>query len=98
MTALNWELSDESVMIFSDTLMLSGETHRPLSFTTKVFPLPHLDLCIAGTGVQQLVQHFWSATNSGMAVSDIDHDLLPFESAVVSSLCSVFGPLLTVGD
>ena len=25
-------------------------------------------------------------------------DLLPFESAVVSSLCSVFGPLLTVGD
>ncbi len=28
----------------------------------------------------------------------ISGDLLPFESAVVSSLCSVFGPLLTVGD
>jgi hypothetical protein len=73
MTALNWELNEDGVVILSDTLVLSGETHRPLSFTTKVFPLPHLSLCIAGTGLQQMVQNFWLVTNNGMVVSDIDH-------------------------
>ncbi len=36
--------------------------------------------------------------DSNLFPKDLDHDLLPFESAGVSSLCSVFGPLLTVGD
>lgn len=30
--------------------------------------------------------------------NNYDGDLLPVESAVISSLCSGFGPLLTVGD
>ncbi len=73
MTALNWELNEDSVLILSDTLALSGETHRPMNFTSKVFPLPHLSLCIAGTGLQQIVQNFWSYTNSEIVVRDIDH-------------------------
>ena len=39
--------------------------------------------------------HRWGIQTSNWRKPD---DLLPFESPVVSSLCSVFGPLLTVGD
>ena len=73
MTALNWELAPEHVLILSDSLALSGDDHRPAFMTTKVFPLSHLGLCIAGTGAQPLAERFWAHANSKCVVSDVAH-------------------------
>ena len=73
MTALNWELAPEHVIIMCDSLQLSGDDHRPLSMTTKVYPLPHLGLCIAGTGVQPVAERFWAHVNSRLICRNITH-------------------------
>lgn len=73
MTALNWELAPEHVLILSDSLALAGEDHRPAFMTTKVFPLPHMSLCIAGTGAQPLAERFWAHANSKCVASDVAH-------------------------
>lgn len=73
MTALNWELAPDHVLILSDSLALTGEDHRPAFMTTKVFTLPHLGLCIAGTGAQPLAERFWAHANSKCVASGVAH-------------------------
>src|SRR5690349_12489521 len=54
MTALNFALHDDCVLITTDSLG-SGDDHVPRSFHTKVFPLPHVNGVICGTGALPLV-------------------------------------------
>lgn len=85
MTALNWELAPEQVLILSDSLAFDGKDHRPYFVATKVFPLPHLGLCIAGTGAQPIAVRFWAHVNSGCVVEDIQH-LDEFSPAILREM------------
>ncbi|PRZ43820.1 CHASE domain-containing protein [Tritonibacter scottomollicae] len=60
----------------------------------SIFPEHDLDFLLPITFIEP------ENINSAAVGLDVAHetDLLPVESAFFSSLCSVFGPLLTVGD
>jgi len=73
MTLLNWEMTAEQVILFTDTLSLDGQDHRARSFTTKVFPAPHIGAVIAGTGVGQIVTRFYLNVVGGLVVNDVVH-------------------------
>jgi len=55
MTALNFILQDDGVIISMDTLALSAENKAPFKFVTKFFPLPHMNCIICGTGNMQAI-------------------------------------------
>lgn len=58
MTLLNWEMAPDRVLIFSDTLSLTGDDHLPRSFMTKVHPVPHLNGVVTGTGIGAITMGF----------------------------------------
>ncbi|MBS0220374.1 MAG: hypothetical protein JSR91_06490 [Proteobacteria bacterium] len=72
MTLLNWEMTAEQVILFTDTLSLDGQDRRARSFTTKVFPAPHIGAVIAGTGVAQIVTRFY-LNIVDLVVNDVVH-------------------------
>jgi len=72
MTLLNWELTPEGVTILSDTLSLN-DTHRPRTFLTKVYPAPHLDAVVTGTGLSEIVTRFYFHVSGQAIANDIDH-------------------------
>lgn len=55
MTALNFILQDDGVIISMDTLALSAGNKAPFKFVTKFFPLPHMNCIICGTGNMQAI-------------------------------------------
>jgi hypothetical protein len=55
MTALNWALTDQEVVIANDTLVADGHTHEPIGFSNKVHLIPHAKTIVAGTGIAQLI-------------------------------------------
>lgn len=52
MSALNFIFAREAVYIAADTLLVRHPDKQPLQFTSKIFPVPHLDMVICGTGLQ----------------------------------------------
>jgi len=54
MTALNFILAEDQVIISMDSLS-SNENANPFKYTTKIFPLPHINTVVCGTGSLQLV-------------------------------------------
>lgn len=50
MTALNYILGEQGVIISMDTLSLMMEDKQPFKFVTKFFPIPHMNCVICGTG------------------------------------------------
>ena len=50
MTALNFVLSEDTVIISMDTLSSRAVDHGPHKFVSKIFPLPHMNCVICGTG------------------------------------------------
>jgi len=51
MTALNFELSENNLTLFMDTLVsINDVIKRPLMYTTKMYMLPHLNCIICGVG------------------------------------------------
>ena len=94
MTALNWDLEPEYVLILSDSLAISGEDHRPCFMTTKVFSLPHVGLCIAGTGAQPLAERFWAHANSKCIFEDIAH----LNNYAPTILCAIWEEMLSHPD
>src|SRR6476620_11676920 len=58
MTALHYALMPECVIIAMDSLSLAAEpddSKVPYAFCTKVFPLPHLNGVICGTGLMSVL-------------------------------------------
>ena len=53
--------------------------------TPKVYSLPHLGLCIAGTGVQPVAERFWARANSRCVARDISH-LNEFAPAILKGI------------
>ena len=54
MTALNWWLDENIVLISADSLALDTDG-QPYSFCTKLFPVPHLQGVVCGTGLMPLI-------------------------------------------
>jgi hypothetical protein len=73
MTLLNYIITSEYIFILMDTIALMGENKEPFIYTTKIYPLPHLDMVICGTGVSSFIIDWFVIVNSQMLVKDIDH-------------------------
>jgi hypothetical protein len=73
MSALNFVLQEDMVMVATDTLALSGDTNRPSHFQTKFYPIPHLDGIICGTGVSQFIAQWALQVQTSMLVKNIPH-------------------------
>jgi hypothetical protein len=73
MSALNFSLQEDMVIIATDTLALSAETNRPSHFQTKFYPVPHLEGIICGTGISQFIAKWALQVQTSMLVKDIPH-------------------------
>lgn len=73
MTLLNWEMTPDYVLILSDTLSLDWDDRRARSFTTKVYPVPHIGGVLTGTGLAPVVTQFFLDVNGNMVVTDVVH-------------------------
>lgn len=85
MTLLNWELTPDYVLILSDTLSLDWDDKRARSFTTKVYPMPHIGAVVTGTGLAPFVTQFFISINGDMVIRDICH-LAEFAPAYLQRL------------
>jgi hypothetical protein len=73
MSALNFNLTEEIVSIATDTLALSGESHKPHHFQSKFFIVPHLSGVICGTGVGEFIANWAHEIQVSMLVKSISH-------------------------
>ena len=55
MTALNWILQEDMVVIVSDTLIVDYENSSPIYFIDKILPIVRAGTLIAGTGCTNCV-------------------------------------------
>ncbi len=73
MTVLNGIFAEEAVFLMSDTIVSDPIDRSPVLFTTKIFPLPHLQGVICGTGIAQIVVEWMATANTSMLVFDMRH-------------------------
>ena len=72
MTILNFNLSEQRVSILTDTLLSDADQgDAPLSFATKVFPLPHMRGLITGTGLAPFISEWFTIVNGAIAAADM---------------------------
>jgi len=69
MTALNFLLEPERVVIFMDTLSLRTDK-TPFKYASKIFPLPHLRGVICGTGLLNTIMD-WYTLVEGQVIGNI---------------------------
>ncbi len=73
MSSLIFFSTDEEIILAMDTLAVADQSGKPLLFTTKFYPVPHLNGIIAGTGSGPFVADWFLKVNTGMMVDDIPH-------------------------
>ena len=71
MTALNYMLSSDAVCITMDTLASRSDDKTPFIFTSKIFPVPHLNGVICGTGISNFILDWFVFVNSSCLVKDM---------------------------
>ncbi|NTW53814.1 MAG: hypothetical protein HGB15_03415 [Chlorobaculum sp.] len=81
MTAVIFNISPEQVIIATDTLAMTGDTRTPYFFTTKFYPLPHLNGVMFATGIGDLATK-WFVSLERFLARDIHH----LDQYVTSSL------------
>jgi hypothetical protein len=62
---------DDRFVILTDTYATPAEGD-PRTFQSKVFPFPHLNMLMAGTGVGQLMVRWFATVQSDMLVRDVE--------------------------
>ena len=75
MTGLVFVLEEASVCIGMDTLVHTMEpdgSTRPLCFASKMHLLPHAQTVLLGTGVAELVLHWYSLVESSIVAIDLE--------------------------
>lgn len=58
MTALNFILDPECIIVATDALKSDASDKSPMSYCSKVFALPHLDAILVGTGMVTVIQEW----------------------------------------
>jgi hypothetical protein len=72
MTALNFWIDAENVLLVSDTLVTSDD-FAPAFFTTKIHAVPHWDGVICGTGSLGFILDWHREVLGGTLALDIEH-------------------------
>ena len=78
MTAFNYILNQDYVLIFMDTLSLKVN-REPFKYVSKIFPLPHLRGVLCGTGLIQTIMD-WHVYVQGQIIGntmDIPNKVAP---------------------
>jgi hypothetical protein len=66
MTVLDFHMQEDAIYLITDTMVSEAQSMEPILFTTKVFPVPHWEGLICGTGIMQFINSWFH-----MAVSNI---------------------------
>lgn len=90
MTVLNFLLTDAAVYLLTDTVLSDPEDLSPITFSTKVHALPHLQAVICGTGHAQLIAEWVALVNLSLPARDI-LDLDRFAPAKLGALSARHG-------
>lgn len=100
MTALVFALQPDQVCVAMDTLVVGAEDKQPVYFQRKFIALPEMNLLIAGTGLANLINDWFSLVRSLIEVTDIEvtdidelNDLAPSELSALAS--TYFGSYVT---
>lgn len=72
MTAFVFNLAPQQVLIAMDTLAITGESKEPFFYTTKFYPLPHLQGVMFATGIGDLATK-WFVRLERYVARDIKH-------------------------
>lgn len=70
MSLLMFFHDEDEVMIFTDTLATSPDD-EPMMFQTKAWPLPHLNMALAVTGIANLGEAWYDALRSSVVARDV---------------------------
>jgi hypothetical protein len=78
-TILNFVLAEDAVYLVTDTLVSDPVDMGPLFFTAKVFPAPHWQGLICGTGIQQFIVEWYGIAITSILAMDMRHlnDFVP---------------------
>jgi hypothetical protein len=60
MSALIFNLNPQQVIVAADTLATAAHTKKPAFFSTKVYPLPHLNGIMCATGLDDLAADWFN--------------------------------------
>ena len=66
-------LAIEAVYITTDTLVSDPEDMRPTMHTTKLYPVPHWNGVICGTGIMQFIVGWYAYAVTSILARDIEH-------------------------
>ena len=72
MTAAIFNIGPQQIIVAMDTLAMAGEMRTPLFFTSKFYPLPHLNGAMFATGIGDLATQ-WFVKLERFLVRDIHH-------------------------
>jgi hypothetical protein len=72
MTALIYILQENQVYVAMDTLCLRSDNGKPLAFTSKIFPLPHLNGLMCGTGILDFIVNWSAHVKTSIIAKDVD--------------------------
>lgn len=72
MTALNFYLQPEQVLLAMDTLSLQSDGN-PHKFLSKIFPILHLNGVMCGTGFAPLIEQWFREINAGILARNMIH-------------------------
>lgn len=89
MTAVIFNIGPAQVIVATDTLAMSQETRKPVFFTTKFYPLPHLHGAMFATGIGDLATQ-WFVRLDRFVARDMHH-LDAFTQPVLQELGRQFG-------
>ncbi len=72
MSSLLYEITENSFMVFTDTLSIDASTKQPCRFSSKQYVIPHLRLVIASTGMGGVMGEWFLCINEFLVVDSID--------------------------
>ncbi len=71
MTALDFIIQDDAVIVAMDTLSLRAVDHKPYKMVTKFLPIPHMNTLICGTGNMSAIIDWFSWVEKNVIANGI---------------------------
>jgi len=73
MSSLIFHTDEELALVATDTLAGSVDGNVPFKFTTKAFPVPHLKMIVASTGIGGFGLSWFIQICDNVVVEDVEH-------------------------
>ncbi len=71
MTVLDFHMQEDAIYLITDTMVSEAQSMEPIHFTTKVFPVPHWEGLICGTGIMQFINSWFHTAVSNVLATDV---------------------------